>query len=971
MPPRIARSSVSISKIRTSRKKNQKRTLDAFSIATAQNPERIKVRQHRLGEAEAEDPRRKRQRLADDQESEHELPCNPLRVQRKSVTKGRFDELDISSGSDSEGNTWRYGQVEEDNDSELDSDEAFGESDEERFEGFTFRGSSSGTQKARDKTGTQNFEEGDKDVGLTLDEGEGDRSRDDEDSEDSLGDDAVDLATVLDQYENDEPLANRKHEKDAVEDQFKSFENEDDSEDSASTSDDERVNPVRLSKLRNLISSLDEDQTTSSQKLRIDNAQEARPPSEFGLATSHKLTIDDLLPTVTDPALKRSLKLLRKDTKPSKRNGIPGKLEAPLPKRQQDRLDRIATSKKANEEISDRWIETVKHQRRVKHIAFPIKYSDDGEVQGTHKLLPTSESTPLNELENAIQNIMQESGMLTLNSKSDEDRIRAFEELQTNKMPVEEVLARRAELRKARDLLFREEVRAKRIKKIKSKAYRRVHRKERERNAEKDRAELIAEGVDVSENEREYNDRRRAEERMGAKHRESKWAKEVKQSGRTFWDEDARAGVTEMARRNEELRRRIEGKDYGDNDGDASDVSSGAFESDVEDDEELQVRKLQRQLGRTAQAEDDDEPKTSNLSSMQFMRRAEAARKARNDEDVERMRRELAGEETPSADENENSTSVGRRIFGPMSKVPVVPVKQKPLNEFEKHLPSEDESDYHENGVEIVVSRHKSSDEIQNPGASSRRSGLSRPSKVKAEVSSEPLVNPWITQSRKGVRFLAEKDDSSVEAGHQGSSSSQKQQSMSSVAEKEVPAKAGGWMIVTYSREEDEEQSDASEGPNLPFVLRSSDLVQKAFAGDEVAADFEAEKKATIAEEDDKLVDETLPGWGTWTGEGLSKQQKKRNKGRFLTKEDGIKPEQRKDAKLAKVIINEKRIKKNARYLATSLPHPFENRQQYERSMRLPVGPEWTTKATFQDATRPRITIKQGSIIKPLAKPLV
>lgn len=60
----------------------------------------------------------------------------------------------------------------------------------------------------------------------------------------------------------------------------------------------------------------------------------------------------------------------------------------------------------------------------------------------------------------------------------------------------------------------------------------------------------------------------------------------------------------------------------------------------------------------------------------------------------------------------------------------------------------------------------------------------------------------------------------------------------------------------------------------------------------------------------------------------------------------------------------------NVKYLASSLPHPFETRAQYERSLRLPVGPEWTTKETFQDATKPRVLLKQG-IIAPMSKPLV
>jgi U3 small nucleolar RNA-associated protein 14 len=45
-------------------------------------------------------------------------------------------------------------------------------------------------------------------------------------------------------------------------------------------------------------------------------------------------------------------------------------------------------------------------------------------------------------------------------------------------------------------------------------------------------------------------------------------------------------------------------------------------------------------------------------------------------------------------------------------------------------------------------------------------------------------------------------------------------------------------------------------------------------------------------------------------GEGVSKKENAKNKGRFLTKVDGIKADKRKDAKLDKVIINEKRVKK-------------------------------------------------------------
>ncbi|RYF40707.1 MAG: hypothetical protein EOO38_21560, partial [Cytophagaceae bacterium] len=97
----------------------------------------------------------------------------------------------------------------------------------------------------------------------------------------------------------------------------------------------------------------------------------------------------------------------------------------------------------------------------------------------------------------------------------------------------------------------------------------------------------------------------------------------------------------------------------------------------------------------------------------------------------------------------------------------------------------------------------------------------------------------------------------------------------------------------------------------------------------------------------------------------------KRNKGyTTVTKREGIDADKRRDKKLDKVIINERRQKSNVKYMASQLPFPFETREQYERSLRVPKGKEWTTKRTFQDATKPRVIVKQG-VIAPLRKPLI
>ncbi|KAF2460542.1 Utp14 protein-domain-containing protein, partial [Lineolata rhizophorae] len=927
------------------RKRRVKRTLDAYSIAAAREPERLKVRQHRLGETDDDGPRRKRQRVDEDDDDEYEADDSKhRRPQRRSSEKGRFNELDITEGSDSEGNAWRMGHVGDEDDSDVDSDEAFGESDEERFEGFTFRGSSSHKKSRKDlgRSGSAGAE----DDSIKLNESDADEGGEDKsEGEDSLGDEAVDLATMLDNYDEEAEEEAPESDSDEKHDNW-----ETDSGNSVSQNGDDS-DPRRLLRLQSLISSLQPDSSKGSKPRPVDTT-ESKAPSDFGLTASQKLKVEDLLPTIKDSRLRKSIRMLAKSRKDRKRDDVLGKLEAPLPKRQQDRLDRIAANEKAKETL-DRWVDTVKHNRRAEHLSFPMQDPSVSKPPGSTRFVPLGQ--PANDLEREMQKILQESGISNEQGRSEEDQVREFEELQLNKVPLEVVQARRAELRKQRELLFREETRAKRIKKIKSKTYRRVHRKERERAAQQERSAMIAAGIDLSEEEREQNDRRRAMERMGAKHRESNWAKGVKKSGRAAWDEDAREGVTEMARRNEELRKRMEGKkvhhdDIYDPINDSSDSSSD--EGGAED-QHTTAQRLQRRL-QELHSSASSQDKMARLASLKFMQKAEARKKEQNDEDVERLQRELAGEESGS---DREGVTVGRKLFGPSSKDSEPITHQNPqLNEFEEK---------------------ESSEEDEPPDNS-----------MPSEPASTTAPHPRGTQingserkrSRTGATHMSGRVISSqqTEHGNINLSIENKPRSKANrprVEEIAAPFDSEGWTIVTYDDEKDNrtEENDEEDKPNdaNPFSSLTEDTIYKVFGGDEVVQEFEKEKKAVAEEEDEQIIDNTLPGWGTWTGEGLSKAQQKRNKGRVLTKQEGVKADRRKDAKLDRVIINEKRVKKNSKYMATGLPHPFESRQQYERHLRLGMGPEWLTKQSFQDATKPRVMVKRGAVIEPLKRPLL
>lgn len=113
------------------------KSLNALTIAEHQFPIKPRIRRHRLGEDEEDDDasKRKRQSRHADEDSD-----GPDTKRRRTGDESSDDSGE--GGSDSEGHQWKIGQVDSDDDSELDSDEAMGESDEERFDGFSFRGSS-------------------------------------------------------------------------------------------------------------------------------------------------------------------------------------------------------------------------------------------------------------------------------------------------------------------------------------------------------------------------------------------------------------------------------------------------------------------------------------------------------------------------------------------------------------------------------------------------------------------------------------------------------------------------------------------------------------------------------------------------------------------------------------------------------------------------------------------------------------
>ncbi|KAK4234883.1 Utp14 protein-domain-containing protein [Achaetomium macrosporum] len=909
-----------------SRAKATANALDAFARAAEQvgadSPARG-VRRRALDDDDDEQQQHpgKRQRRGEDDVEDFDDGDEDLdggerrkkRARREQDGEDGFDGFSDDDGGGSDSEEWHVGVGGEDEDSELDSDEAFGESDEERFEGFGFAGSSSkgGRKRGKRKGGDEEEEE---------EQGEG------EDDLESLGSDAIDLATALDQLSED----------DEGEEQEGSGSEEEDEE--SSDADDE--------------SEEDEDESSKLDALQsmiagFAGGDDEEGEQQTGSQSKPKLSLKDLgLAGVKDPHIKRALRLMNKEEKAVK-PGSSKKLDVPLAKRQQDRLLRSAAYEKTNETLG-RWVETVKHNRRADHLVFPLAQNAHDRGLDGAELMPINQKTSGTELEQTILAIMEESGLGPSAKAEKKEEGDGTGKGGLSQAELKEIQRQR---RRERELHSREMARAKRIKKIKSKAYRRIHRKELLREQEAEHEAALANGELDSEDEREALDRRRALERVGTRHRESKWAKLGKKAGRAVWDENFRAGLTEMAQRKEELRRRIEGRTGGsddDDDDDGSDVLDASGEGDNR-------HRLLAELERAAAYEEDEAPQ-SKLMQMKFMQRGEELRKKENDEAIAELRRQLDSDNEAASDEE---MEIGRRQYGMGNSAAAASASTAAVKKAKAADSRRSANSSTAIGRPEPTSQTQTTTQVELQSSASAAAGAwaagPAPPPVPAAAGVWSQVEPSGRKSRKASKATAEEVDISNAV---------------TLSSKPSKPKHTSHDAATVSAEGNEaHDSDDEADLHLPMAIRDQKLIERAFAGEDVHGQFEEEKAEIEREDDEKEIDNTLPGWGSWVGEGVSNREKRRHQGRFITKVEGVKKRDRKDFRLKDVIISEKRIKKNDKYLATGLPHPFESQQQYERSLRLPVGPEWVTKETFQDATKPRVIVKQG-IIAPMSKPM-
>jgi len=265
---------------------------------------------------------------------------------------------------------------------------------------------------------------------------------------------------------------------------------------------------------------------------------------------------------------------------------------------------------------------------------------------------------PTTSLEKTIDSLLRESGLRT------DKEITSFEDLALKKVSIDEVQQRQAQLRAMRELMFRQDQKAKRIAKIKSKTYRRIHKKEREREMARKTAAGEEDGEEDSVERRLKAETARARERMTLRHKNTgDWARKMLNRGQH--DLETRQAISEQIRRGDDLQRKVLGIEESD---DGEDVESGS-EQDLDE-----LIRDPSKWGEEQSQRDQNGEIRKGVMGMKFMRDAEERQKQVNAEQTA----EIKASRHACSDENEDpedrdsihaNGNTGRKTFVPGDQV--------------------------------------------------------------------------------------------------------------------------------------------------------------------------------------------------------------------------------------------------------------------------------------------------------------
>lgn len=665
-------------------------------------------------------------------------------------------------------------------------------------------------------------------------------------------------------------------------------------------------------------------------------------------------------------------------------------LSVPLPKHQKEKIEREVAYKNTTKEVS-KWDSVVNSNRQAEQLQFPLQKSEVHLLNTTGKFKQLKPRTPL-ELEIAAVLSGNRDVLPTENKE-----LTPAEERALAAMDLEEAKERRAELQKFRALMSYKEAKAKRQKRIKSKKYHRVLKKEKLKHEKKALEELEKNDPAAYQEKLEDVERQRIEERMSLKHRGgSKYSK--KQMLYAKYDDQARQRVQDMLQTSRQLTQKsVAVSDSEDDEEEAMNSEDEMIERELSSLSSNPWMKAAAQpvaksefsrpevvLNSEGKEEEESESESDEDEDvlMKMGRELEKRqKKAVHDHLVEEEIEKIIQKQGDQTQEKEKSVqTLGEGVRNSQNKKNKTQNKKKAAPKVEENI----DEIFQKLEDKVQDDRKKVEEDVkgntENKKKKKRRRGRKKMEDQDDEAEKAEDMNdaPLISEGLKRKKTLddLEEDEEEEESISGRSSMMAKRENeitnngsftedspntkeevfvdpkklftletkISEIANPDVTAKDG------------EEESDGEE------AQRS--IIAQAFADDDVIDEFVKEKNAVVDRDKPTDIDLFLPGWGAWGGESVKVSKRKRKK--FIIKAPEGPP--RKDKRLGNVIISEKKDKAISKHQVNDLPFPYVTVEQYEQAIRAPIGKTWNPEMAVKELVKPKIVTKLGGIIQPISK---
>ena len=829
-------------------------------------------------------------------------------------------------------------------------------------------------------SGPRRLRRGD-DVSLTDDEAsdhmviEDDESIDDEQAFGADDKDLKEMFNNLGDMKKKEELKGNKGKQQSKQDE-KIYESDEDVDESDYTSSDDDGEAVNLSDL------LDTDMKLTKRKTKTAKVIETKAESNFessSLRTISIPTLSDLVGTTVDSESgkrlgKKMKKLAEKDhlliTTPEETSATASR-------------EREITKDAVSGELQ-KWNATIRHNRAKDFTSYPLAEPDAIPKPSTATI--QDDSKPMTEMEKEIDSLLKSTGIREEKKELDSS---AFMKLSSDVFGlVEDTTDDRSAMSKLKSVLSYEHEKKARVKKIKSKTYRRMVRKEKEKEKDK-RLELLAivDPEAALKKKKEEMLKLRAKERLNMKHRnKSQWIKHVKSMAK--FDPETRAAVQNQNAIHQKLMMKMdenaENAAYN-NDGGSDSDSTKSDEANEQEIDTLLTAEGSKSalwnLRKKIEDTTDSNKKLKGVAGMKFMQRNKDKEKENMlrevdqlEEDIDRYREGLEplGENDKADSDSDSEEELAAKKKKKKSTKPAGKITFTGSDETGK--------DYYVNkGSAAVTDDHEGEEEPPTKGKKKkpiRKSTTKVDDAVELAVDTSDIATSVKDEKKKrlSIRKAAEQDEERV-------SSKKKRVTFSGVEDVQEMAedqsekrpKTETPVDAAQKKKKKRENAGILETDEGDMTMSQDYLIQRAFAGDGITEEFQKEKDADI-DKDIVGIDanDALPGWGEWGGEDETLNEKSNARKSVLVEERKQKVEaarkKRKDAKLKNVIINENEDTLDPKYRLSKVPFPFRSPGHFVATLETPVGPDWNTETRTRKHIQGNMKTKSGTIITPIEK---